>query len=171
MFVTFCLSNSFLGTTGLSIRYGTRKLQSSPYPDAGASAVYIHPDFDEYEKRNDIAIIKLEDNIRQDARITYGVLEEDTVAPDSPVTFNGWDKTSGKGGRSQIMQKTSLSVISPKDCLRLLAISNGLHNHNLICVRPGNSGSKACKVSVACLKTCLYRFVYICLRGILVESW
>ncbi|XP_065161006.1 chymotrypsin-1-like [Atheta coriaria] len=111
--VGFCDEGS--DPTLIKIAAGKNKLSELVYNNKGKSVI-CHEDYDSWDIKNDIAIIKLETALTLTADIQAVQLPRTDIINEE-VTFYGWGTTDNSSILSDALKYITMKTISVKDCI------------------------------------------------------
>lgn len=107
--------------------------------------VYIHPNYDETQFANDIAVVKLSEPVSPSSDVRFVQLQRNPLPALTPVSIYGWGRTGPTEGQPDYLQKARLRTLRDQDCKARLRESGITATINVICaVSPNQS---ACSVS------------------------
>ena len=123
-----------------SITYGTHKLGNSLYDSIKVSSIKVHPNYDDSNANNDIAVLTLESEVKESDNVKIIPLGTNKIASGNIVQIFGWGQTSGfKITQPSDLQTTNLTTWSNYRCYLYTGKSN--------VISASSSKQIACKVS------------------------
>lgn len=134
-----CVSN---GQTNFRVLAGTTDLRGGRGKAGQPKRVYVHPQYDSSNIRNDIAIVELRSPITGIAPIAF----DKSTSLSGNVILSGWGLTRGGNNNSGAsrMQEVRVPVVPNRTCKAANNTFNEFLKDEMICIGFQNGGQGAC---------------------------
>jgi len=121
----------------LDVRFGDHNYSrtSGNEQNRRAVEVYRHPQYTEDPPRNDYVMIKLDRPVEFNGCVGTACLPTGDVAPGTKCWITGWGALMAGGAGPQVLQETSVDIISNEECTTKYSYKESEIDETMICAQ------------------------------------